>query len=170
MSETAEIRDGEELLGFDPAGRIEAGIAFIGRIRSPWQDRESCPRNISSARESGQGARIELAEGYGAGLAGLEPGRALLVLYWMDRARRDLIVQNPRHTEAPRGTFALRSPNRPNPIALSAVTIRSIDVTKGVIEIDAIDCLDGTPVVDIKPWLPGIDMPAGLVPEVDAGR
>lgn len=164
MSDAPGIRDGEETLAFDPADRLEAGVAFIGRIRSPWKDRESCPRNISGARESGQGARIELAEGYGAGLAGLEPGRSLMLLYWMDRARRDLIVQNPRHTEAPRGTFALRSPNRPNPIALAAVTIRAIDPEAGTIEIDAIDCLDGTPLVDIKPWLPGIDMPAGLVP------
>ncbi|NDR58168.1 tRNA (N6-threonylcarbamoyladenosine(37)-N6)-methyltransferase TrmO [Aliiruegeria sabulilitoris] len=162
MTDKTEIRDGERLLDFDPAQRTEAGVAFIGHIRSPWTARAECPRNISTAREDGRGARIVLREGYAEGLAGLEAGRHLMVLYWMDRARRDLIVQNPRHTEAPRGTFALRSPNRPNPIAMSAVTIRSIDLASGEIEIDAIDCLDGTPVVDLKPWLPGIDIPAGV--------
>ncbi len=164
MTDTPEIRQGEVVLGFDPEDSATAAIAFIGHIRSPWTDRQSCPRNISAARESGQGARIELAPGYAAGLAGLEPGRHLMAIYWMDRARRDLIVQNPRHTDAPRGTFALRSPNRPNPLAMSAVTIRALDLEAGVIEIDAIDCLDGTPLVDLKPWLPGIDMPAGQVP------
>lgn len=160
MGNLPEVREGEAVLDFDPGAMGDAQVAFIGKIRSPWTDRANCPRNITSARESGKGARIELAAGYAAGLAGLEAGRHLMVLYWMDRARRDLIVQNPRHADAPRGTFALRSPNRPNPIAMSAVTILSIDAEMGVIEIDAIDCLDGTPVVDIKPWLPGIDRPA----------
>ncbi|MFV0333502.1 MAG: tRNA (N6-threonylcarbamoyladenosine(37)-N6)-methyltransferase TrmO [Tropicimonas sp.] len=160
MSEIAQKRDGEVALDFDPAERVEGGVVFIGRIRSAWNERADCPRNISSARESGQGARIELDPAYRAGLEGLKAGRDLMVLYWMDRARRDLIVQNPRHAEGPRGVFSLRSPHRPNPVAMSAVTIREIDPAGGVIVIDAIDCLDGTPVIDIKPWLPSVDMPA----------
>ncbi len=161
MEERPEQRPGEIALDFDPGERMDGAVTFIGRIRSPWTDRATCPRNISAARASGQGARIELDPAYAAGLAGLAPGRHLMVLYWMDRARRDLIVQKPRHAEGPRGTFALRSPNRPNPVAMSAVTIRAIDPLAAVIEIDAIDCLDGTPLVDIKPWLPGVDTPEG---------
>lgn len=164
MRESPEIRDGEVQLEFDPGRQVDQTIAFVGQIRSPWPSRESCPGNITRARERGQGARIELAPGYAAGLTGLEPGRHLLVVYWMDRARRDLIVQRPHHADGPRGTFAIRSPNRPNPLAISAVTITSIDHDAGVIGIDAIDCVDGTPVVDLKPWIPGIDMPDGIVP------
>ncbi|WP_198666027.1 TrmO family methyltransferase [Tropicimonas sp. IMCC34043] len=153
-----EIREGEETLDFAPAQ--DASVTFIGRIRSPWGP-GNCPRNIAGAREDGRGATIELAPGYVRGLGGLAVGQGLLVLYWMNHARRDLIVQAPGHVSAPRGTFALRSPNRPNPITLSAVTITAIDAAAGRVEIDAIDCFDGTPVVDLKPWLPGIDIPAG---------
>lgn len=152
------IRDGEVLLPFDPAETATARLAFIGRIRSPWQTRADCPRNIGRARETGQGARVELEPGYGGGLAGLRAGQAVMLIYWMDRARRDLIVQAPGHADGPRGTFALRSPNRPNPLAMSCVTITALDAAG--FEIDAIDCLDGTPLIDIKPWLPSIDTPA----------
>ena len=81
------------------------------------------------------------------------------MLYWIDRGRRDLIVQAPRHSPEPRGVFALRSPVRPNPIALAAVIIRSIDHETGIIGIDTTDAFDRTPVVDIKPWIEGIDVP-----------
>ena len=153
-----EIREGEERLPFDPAASDGPRVAFIGRIRSPWE-KGTAPRNIGRARETGQGARIELEPGYARGLTGLKTGQPIIVMYWMDRGRRDLILQNPRHTDGPRGTFALRSPARPNPIAMSTVRITSLDLDKGVIGIDAIDCYDGTPVVDIKPWLETVDVP-----------
>jgi tRNA-Thr(GGU) m(6)t(6)A37 methyltransferase TsaA len=156
-----EIREGEQQLPFDPAETADGPrIAFIGHIRSPWKAGDS-PRNIASAREAGAAATIELDPAYAPGLAGLEVGRWIMVLYWMDRGRRDLIVQNPRHTDGARGVFALRSPVRPNPIAMSCVRITSLDLEAGVIGIDAIDCFDGTPVVDIKPWIATIDMPPG---------
>lgn len=164
-SET-DIRAGEECLDFDPAEEAEAGLAFIGVIHSPWTDRASCPRNIGRARETGQGAEILIRPAYRRGLAGLAVGRHLMVLAWMHHARRDLIMQAPRHVDGPRGTFALRSPNRPNPITLSCVTITGLDPEAGRIEVDAIDFLDGTPVLDLKPWLPTIDMPAGVGPGV----
>jgi tRNA (Thr-GGU) A37 N-methylase len=68
-------------------------------------------------------------------------------------------VQNPRHADGPRGVFALRSPVRPNPIALGTVVITSLDRETGVIGIDAIDAFDGTPVLDIKPWIGTVDTP-----------
>jgi tRNA (Thr-GGU) A37 N-methylase len=77
----------------------------------------------------------------------------------MHAARRDLVVQSPKHRDAPVGTFALRSPVRPNPIALAAVTITGIDPAAGIVGIDAIDCLDGTPLIDIKPYLASVDAP-----------
>lgn len=161
MDETPEIRPGEVALDRDPAGRTDAGVVFIGRIRSPWAP-GTAPKNIARAREEGAGGRIELDPTFAPALAGLSVGQPILVLYWMDRARRDLVVQAPRHVSAPRGTFALRSPNRPNPVALSAVRITSLDLERAVIGIDAIDCFDGTPVVDIKPWLETVDVPPAL--------
>ena len=76
------------------------------------------------------------------------------MLYFMDRARRDLLVQAPRHGER-RGTFALRSPVRPNPIAMSVVRLVGIDGTK--LSVVGLDCLDGTPLIDIKPYFASVD-------------
>ncbi len=159
MAQGRDIREGEIQLDFDPAQQTEEGVAFIGHIRSDWS-RGNSPRNLTPARESGGGnARIELKPGYAAGLRGLEVGRRIWVLYWMDRGRRDLIIQAPGHTPEPRGVFSLRSPVRPNPIAMAAVIITSIDHDSGVIGIDATDAFDRTPVVDIKPWIAAIDVP-----------
>lgn len=157
----AEIRDGETRLTLDPGECADATLCFIGRIRTPWQ-RGDCPKNVTRARESGQAASIELDAEFVAGLDGLQVGQGIVLLYWMHGARRDLISQRPRHADSARGTFALRSPNRPNPLAMSAVRITSIEVATGVIGIDALDCFDGTPLVDIKPSAPAVDLPPDL--------
>lgn len=155
------MRGGETLLEVDPGGQGDASVAFIGVVRSDWQ-KGDCPRNIRQSRERGGGnARIELKPGYGAALAGLKVGQALWVLTWMDRSRRDLALQSPAHADGPRGTFSLRSPARPNPVAMSAVRITALDVTTGVIGIDATDAFDGTPVIDLKPWIETVDIPPG---------
>lgn len=159
MDEPWEIREGEVALERDPSDVPDAGIVFIGHIRSPWKRREDCPKNIGKAREAGGEAWIELKPGFAPALGGLAVGQPIILMYWMNRARRDLLLQNPRHVDAPRGTFSLRSPNRPNPVALSTVRIIALDMDAGRIGIDAIDCLDGTPVVDIKPWLETVDIP-----------
>ncbi len=152
-------REGEDALPFDPAEVADGPrVAFIGYIRSPWKKGDA-PGNIKSARASGEAARIELEPDYTRGLKGLEVGRDVIVAYWMHDARRDLIVQHPRHSDVPRGVFSIRSPNRPNPIALSTVRITSLDHATGVVGIDAIDAFDMTPVVDIKPWAQTIDIP-----------
>jgi tRNA (Thr-GGU) A37 N-methylase len=80
----------------------------------------------------------------------------------MDRARRDLAIQLPRHG-ARRGTFALRSPVRPNPIAMSVV--RLVGIAGTTLSIVGLDCLDGTPLVDIKPYFASVD----AVPEAIVG-
>ncbi len=153
-----EIRDGEVALSQDPAEFADdANVVFIGKVRTDWKSRNECPKNLVQARERGNSARVEIDAMWRQGLTGLKNADHIIVLYWMHEARRDLIVQNPRHKNQPIGTFALRSPVRPNPIALAIVKILNVDQAAGIIEIDAIDCLDGTPLVDIKPWIAPID-------------
>ena len=158
MSDRFATRPGEVELGYNPAEHPDASVHFIGRVRTPWNV-DNCPKNVRAARETGKGAKIEIKEAFRPGLEGLEVGQGVILIYWMTEARRDLVRQAPRHVEGTRGTFALRSPVRPNPLAMSAVRITGMDVDAGLIEIDAIDCFHGTPLVDIKPWTETVDMP-----------
>jgi tRNA-Thr(GGU) m(6)t(6)A37 methyltransferase TsaA len=154
-------RPGEVRLPFDPVETADdAAIIFIGKINSPWKTRSECPRNIRQARERGLPATLEIDEAYRQGLQGLETQEHAIVLYWMQQARRDLIIQQPRHRDNAVGVFALRSPARPNPIAIATVRILAVDQVSGSIQIDAIDCLDGTALLDIKPWLAAVDTPS----------
>ena len=132
--------------------KFDAGVYFVGRIRTPWTRREECPKN---ARESDAVCTIEIDPRYAAALNGVETCSHLLVLYWMDRSRRDLVLQVPRHQGEQRGTFALRSPARPNPIAASVVTLLRISGNR--LSVVGLDCLDGTPLVDIKPYFASTD-------------
>ena len=92
---------------------------------------------------------------WAGGLKDLDTASHIIVLYWMHEARRDLALQAPRHYAEPHGTFALRSPVRPNPIALAAVEL--IAVEEGALTVRGIDCVDGTPLIDIKPYFASID-------------
>jgi tRNA (Thr-GGU) A37 N-methylase len=73
----------------------------------------------------------------------------------MDRSPRDLVLQVPGHYGVQRGTFALRSPARPNPIAMSVVKL--VGVKDGTLSVIGLDCLDGTPLIDIKPYFASTD-------------
>lgn len=157
MSDSA-LRPGEIQLLRDPAeAEGDARLVFIGRVRSPWMTKADVPKNPREARERGQTATLEIDLEFRPGLRDLERYSHIHVLAWLAEARRDLTVQQPRHLEQPRGVFALRSPLRPNPIGLSVARVLSIDLAAGRIIIDAIDFLDGTPLLDIKPYLPSVD-------------
>lgn len=167
MTEIApSIRPGETSLAIDPATLPgDARVVFIGRIRTPWATCKDCPKNPREARERGKPAALEIDPAYWLGLTGLAGYSHIVLLYWMHEARRDLILQTPAHVKVPRGVFSLRSPVRPNPIALSIVKLVSVNMATGHVEIDAIDCVDGTPLVDIKPYLPSVDaVPSAVVP------
>lgn len=102
-------------------------------------------------RGAAEGAgRIEVIEPWVEALAGIERHSRLQVLYWMHLARRDLVRQNPRYEGVTHGTFALRSPVRPNPIASSIVALEGV-VEGATLLVRGLDCVDGTPLVDIKP-------------------
>ena len=145
-----EIRPGE--LATELPSAFDAGLYYIGRIRTPWTRREDCPKN---AGESDAVCRVEVDPRYAAALDKVQSCSHLILLYWMDRARRDLVVQTPRHYGEGRGTFALRSPVRPNPIALSVVTLIKVEGT--TLSVKNIDCLDNTPLLDIKPYFASVD-------------
>ena len=144
------IRSGE--IAIPLPEKTDAGVYFIGRIRTPWTRRKECPKN---ARESDAVCTIEVDPRYAAALYGVESCSHLLVLYWMDKSRRDLVLQAPRHYGEPRGTFALRSPARPNPIAASVATL--LRISGNQLSVVGLDCLDGTPLIDIKPYFASTD-------------
>ncbi len=154
-------RPGEITSAVNPAELSgDANLAFIGRIRSPWKTLDDCPKNPREARERGNPATVEISEPWRPALRGLQAGQWVHLLYWMSEARRDLVVLHPSHKTEPIGAFSLRSPARPNPIAMALVRIEALDEVSGLLTIDATDCLDGTPVLDIKPWIDTVDTPA----------
>ncbi|ARE82709.1 conserved hypothetical protein [Roseovarius sp. EC-HK134] len=139
------LRPGEETTVL-PEGQ-DAALHFIGRINTPWTRREECPRQ---GQLEGPECRIEVFAPWVAALEGIAAYKHLEILYWLDRSRRDLVRQNPKGDGTRYfGTFALRSPQRPNPIGTSQV--RLIGVEGAVLIVRGLDCLDGTPLVDIKP-------------------
>ncbi len=139
-----EIRPGE--VAVEPPAATDAGLVFIGRIRTPWTDRLDCPRQ---GRRDGPLCRIELFAPWDEALDGLEQYGSIEVLYWLDRSRRDLLRQSPKSDGTSRGTFSLRSPVRPNPIGTSLVTL--VGIEGGTVSVRGLDCLDGTPLIDLKP-------------------
>jgi tRNA-Thr(GGU) m(6)t(6)A37 methyltransferase TsaA len=152
------IRDGEVATSLPDS--FDASLYYIGRIRTPWTRRDQCPRN---AREAEAACTIELDPRWADGLKGVESCTHLVVLYWMDRSRRDLVLQKPRHYGEQRGTFALRSPARPNPIAMSVARLIKVEGAK--LTVVGLDCLDGTPLLDLKPYFASTD----AVPEAVVG-
>jgi tRNA-Thr(GGU) m(6)t(6)A37 methyltransferase TsaA len=153
-----DIREGE--VGVDLPAEFDAGLYFIGRIRTPWARRDDCPKN---ARESQAVCTVEVDARWAVALTDIAACSHLLVLYWMHEARRDLVLQVPRHLGQPRGTFALRSPVRPNPIAASVARLLKVDGTR--LSVIGLDCLDGTPLVDLKPYFASTD----AVPDAKVG-
>jgi tRNA-Thr(GGU) m(6)t(6)A37 methyltransferase TsaA len=157
------LRKGE--VGVALPEHTDAALYFIGRIRTPWRSRAQCPKN---PRESEALCTVELDPRWSDGLKGLETVTHVLLLYWMDRTRRDLVLQVPRHYGEQRGTFALRSPARPNPIAISVA--RLIRIERSVLHVIGVDCLDNTPLLDIKPYFASTDSVPDAVVGWHAGR
>jgi tRNA-Thr(GGU) m(6)t(6)A37 methyltransferase TsaA len=139
-----EVRDGE--VAIDPPAATDTGLVFIGRIHTPWTDRLKCPRQ---GRADGPTCRIEVFELWRRALDGVAQYQRLEVLYWLHLSRRDLVLQSPASDGNARGTFSLRTPVRPNPIGSSIVTL--VKVEPDGLLVRGLDCLDGTPLLDIKP-------------------
>jgi tRNA-Thr(GGU) m(6)t(6)A37 methyltransferase TsaA len=152
------VWEGEKTI--DLPAQTDVGLYFIGRIRTPWRERKDCPKN---ARQSDAVCTVELNERFHDALKDVESCSHLVLLYWMDKSPRNLVLQVPSHYGVQRGTFALRSPARPNPIALSVVKLIGIEDNK--LSVAGLDCLDGTPLLDIKPYFASTDS----VPDAEVG-
>jgi tRNA-Thr(GGU) m(6)t(6)A37 methyltransferase TsaA len=125
----------------------------IGWVESPLTDRATAPKQgDEGAPEAWLVLRAEVA----AGLDGIGPGDELIVVTWLDRARRDVLRVHPRGdpTRPEQGVFNTRSPDRPNPIGLHRVEVVSIDDAR--VRVRNFEALDGTPVLDVKPVLRSI--------------
>jgi tRNA-Thr(GGU) m(6)t(6)A37 methyltransferase TsaA len=139
-----EIREAE--IRVDAPAATDAGLLFIGRIHTPWTSRMAAPRQ---GKLDGPLCRIEVFEPWVRALEGLDRYDRIEVTYWLHLSRRDLVVQCPASDGNARGTFALRSPVRPNPLGTSIVKLISIE--GAILTVQGLDCLDGTPLLDLKP-------------------
>ena len=135
-------------------------LNFIGHIETPYETLDACPKNI---RPDGPPCALVLEPDYVEFLTGLEIGQEILVLYWFEDVDRSLAFQRRfGAADGPLlGTFALRSPNRPNPIGIGTLPI--LGITGKRIEIRGMDCLNGTKLLDIKPAI-GRDKLASIPP------
>ena len=122
----------------------------VGRVESPLIDRADAPRQ---GDEGSPDAYLVFEPAVSEGLRDLRVGAEVIVLTWLDRARRDVLAVHPRgdRTRPETGVFSTRSPDRPNPIGLHRVTILSVEGRR--IRVRNLEALDGTPVVDVKPVL-----------------
>ena len=144
MVREQEIREGEVAIETPPPR--DAALYFIGRIRTPWTSRLVTPRQ---GRLDGPVCRLEIFEPWAPALKGVDFYSNLEVIYWLHQSRRDLVLQSPANDGTARGTFSLRSPVRPNPLGTSVVLL--VGIEGPVVLVRGLDCLDGTPLLDLKP-------------------
>lgn len=129
----------------------------IGRARTPWSKPGQPPKQGAAAGVRGV---IELDQRWAEGLSGLTPGRDLWVICHLDQSRRlDSLMIHPRgdRNRPLTGVFNTRSPNRPCPVSLTLVRLEEIRGNE--LHVKGLDLVDGTPVLDIKPYLKGLDAP-----------
>ena len=124
-------------------------IKFIGKIHSTLKSIKDCPLQEN---EEAPEADIEIFPEFIEGMKDLKPGSEILLLTWLHQADRDVIKCVTRNNyDSPKvGVFSTRSPDRPNPIGIHSVKVISID-HDGLIKVSALEVLDQTPLIDIKP-------------------
>jgi tRNA-Thr(GGU) m(6)t(6)A37 methyltransferase TsaA len=133
----------------------ELTLTPIGSIATPWRTIPECPRN-GRQPDLAPVCRVRIFEPFIPGLRGLTGMSHLILLYWLDQAKQPQLVFTPPFDSEPRGIFATRGPRRPNPIGLSVVKLEGFDGPDQLL-VRFLDCVDGTPLLDIKPYLPTTD-------------
>ena len=135
---------------------IEDGYVVrpVGRVESPLADRAEAPRQ---GDEGAPDCTVAFEPAVAEALRDVTPGTELILLTWLDRADRDVLSVHPRGDAARpvTGVFSTRAPDRPNPIGLHRVTVLGIEGTR--LRVSGLEALDGTPVLDAKPVLGGVD-------------
>jgi tRNA-Thr(GGU) m(6)t(6)A37 methyltransferase TsaA len=128
-------------------------LRAIGTVESPLTNRSAAPKQ---GDEGAPDAWLAFDASVADGLQGIAAGDELLVLTWLDRARRDVLRVYPRgdRSRGEHGVFATRSPDRPNPIGLHRVRVAEVDGIR--IRVSDLEALDGTPILDVKPVLGGV--------------
>jgi tRNA-Thr(GGU) m(6)t(6)A37 methyltransferase TsaA len=124
----------------------------IGFVRSPFQNTEAIPKGLG-ARHSEEGT-LELLPEFAQGLTDIDGYSHLIVLWTFDRSEGFELMVTPPSDDHPHGVFSTRSPRRPNPIGLTIVELLRHE--EGSLHVRGIDMLDGTPILDIKPYLSNI--------------
>ncbi|PMQ01171.1 MAG: tRNA (N6-threonylcarbamoyladenosine(37)-N6)-methyltransferase TrmO [Dictyoglomus sp. NZ13-RE01] len=122
----------------------------IGVIHSPYKE-----RGLYQGRFSEEVSEIEVFDEYKEGLKDVETCSHLIILYWLHRARRDILLTHTPHDSEIHGVFATRSPNRPNPIGFCVVEL--LEIKGNILKVKGLDALNGTPLIDIKPYSSAID-------------
>ena len=138
----------------------------IGVVRTPFTDIDGMPVQPTAA--IGTPGRIELDPAFAEGLADVDGFSHLVLLYHLHEVRASRLTVTPFLDIRSHGIFATRSPARPNPIGLS--TVRVVAVGASTIEIEDVDMLDGTPLLDMKPYVPAFDDRPGASIGWFAGR
>ncbi len=125
----------------------QPAITPIGILHGDIHSPEDAPKNFD---ESDRRGVLEIYPEYLDGLDGISPGQTIVVLFWLHRARRDLLKVYPRgdRSRGLRGVFATRSPARPNPIAISELVVEAVDSNQ--LTVKGLDILNGSPIIDIK--------------------
>ena len=134
---------------------MDVNIAYapIGVIHTPFAEPAGMP--IQPAGAAGVRGTVEVFEEFRAGLADLDGFSHLILLYHFHRSAGFDLKATPFLDAQPRGLFATRAPRRPNPIGLSVVALEKVD--GNVLHVQNVDMLDGTPLLDIKPYVPQFD-------------
>ena len=131
---------------------MQFSVKPIGLIRSTYSEKDQAPHQGRFSKEI---AEIEVFPEFEDGLKDIESCTHLIVLYWLDRAKRDVLLTTPPHDTRVHGVFATRSPHRPNPIGFAVVEL--LERKGRILKVKGLDALNGTPVVDIKPYSSAID-------------
>ena len=131
----------------------------IGTLHTPWRGIAECPRNGRQPDPAPQ-CSVQVFPQFVAGLQSLDGFSHLILLYWMDQAQDATLTFTPPFDDKARGVFATRAPRRPNPIALSVVAFDGF-AAADTLTVRYLDCVDGTPLIDIKPYLPTTDCEPG---------
>jgi tRNA-Thr(GGU) m(6)t(6)A37 methyltransferase TsaA len=132
---------------------MEICFHSIGKIASPYKDLVGMP--IQAAAAKGVKGKVELKPEYAEGVQDLDGFSHIVLIYYFHKSRTSKLVVKPFLDDQPRGVFATRAPQRPNPIGLSIVRLTGVE--GNTLYIENVDILDGTPLLDIKPYIPHFD-------------